>query len=251
MTNSKTISFEDVRAKVDGIPHMDARQGRIVYDHVRESRPQLVLELGTACGVSAAYISAALQANGAGKMVSLDLDTAPYTPAPTEVLGSVDLTALVDLVRVPDSSYVWWLRQQIRDRSDAQGNCDPQYDFVFIDGAHEFTIDGLATVLAMKLLRPGGWLLLDDLDWAHSGSQAVPPFAMSPGQLATPNMREVFDVIVCQHPDFDRFEIQNDQWGWARKGTGPRTLRLDTAEPDLPTRAVRKVKGMAARAIRR
>ena len=45
---------------------MSPEQGRIVYDHVRATRPAEVLELGTAHGVGAAYMAAALRDNGAG-----------------------------------------------------------------------------------------------------------------------------------------------------------------------------------------
>ena len=46
---------------------------------------------------------------------------------------------------------------------------------MFLDGSHNFDIDGLAVVLAEKLLRPGGWLLLDDLDWTYEQNPWVAP----------------------------------------------------------------------------
>ena len=67
-------------------------------------------------------------------------------------------------------------------------------------------MDGLAVVLVEKLLRPGGWLLMDDLDWTY---------AQDPGREATdgivhreliepertePHLRAVFELIVAQHP---------------------------------------------------
>jgi len=51
---------------------MSPEQGRIVYDHVRAARPAEVLELGTAHGVGAAYMAAALRDNGAGRLVTVD-----------------------------------------------------------------------------------------------------------------------------------------------------------------------------------
>ena len=32
----------------------------------------------------------------------------------------------------------------------------PVYDFCYLDGAHDFTIDGMAVYLVEKLLRPAG-----------------------------------------------------------------------------------------------
>src|SRR5205085_1807308 len=64
--------------------------------------------------------------------------------------------------------YTWWLKEQVAARSDRDGNCEPRFDFVYLDGAKNWTIDGLAVVLIEKLLRPGGWLLMDDLDWTYA-----------------------------------------------------------------------------------
>ena len=74
------------------------------------------------------------------------------------------------------SSYTWWLKEQVQARSDRAGNVEPLYDFVYLDGAKNWTIDGLAVVLIEKLLRPGGWLLMDDLPWTY---------AQDPGREAT------------------------------------------------------------------
>ena len=54
------MEFDEVAASVAGIPFMTPEFGRRVYDHIRESRPERALELGTAHGVSAAYIAAAV-----------------------------------------------------------------------------------------------------------------------------------------------------------------------------------------------
>ena len=66
------------------------------------------------------------------------------------------------------SSYTWWLKEQVQARSDRSGNVASLYDFVYLDGAKNWTIDGLAVILIEKLLRPGGWLLMDDLEWTYA-----------------------------------------------------------------------------------
>ena len=60
------MEFEDVVAAVEGVPFMTPVLGRRVYDHIRRTQPEHVLELGTAHGVGAAYMAAALDANGHG-----------------------------------------------------------------------------------------------------------------------------------------------------------------------------------------
>ena len=98
-----------------------------------------------------------------------------YDPSPEDVIARAGLADTVTIVR-EFSSYTWWLKEQVAARSDAHGNVEPAYDFVYLDGAKNWTIDGLAVVLVEKLLRPGGWLLLDDLDWTY---------AQDPGREAT------------------------------------------------------------------
>jgi hypothetical protein len=38
------------------------------------------------------------------------------------------------------------------------------YDYIYVDGAHTFAVDGLAFFLCDRLLKPGGFLEFDDYD---------------------------------------------------------------------------------------
>ena len=139
-------------------------QGRQVYDHLRQTGARNVLELGTAHGVSAAYMAAAVAANGGGTVTTVDRYHFA-DPAPEEVLAAAGVSDQVRLVRIQESSYCWWLKGLIEQRRDEKGGCEPAFDFCYLDGAHDWHIDGLAVVLVERLLEPGGWLLMDDLDW--------------------------------------------------------------------------------------
>ena len=46
------MDFDEAARIVEGIPvpHTSASRGRVLYEHVRESRPENLLELGTARG---------------------------------------------------------------------------------------------------------------------------------------------------------------------------------------------------------
>lgn len=236
------MRFEDVAERVKGIPFMEPALGQRVYEHIRESRPERVLELGSAHGVSAAYMAAALEANGRGHLTTVDHGGAAYDPPPERVLEGAGLAHRATIVRA-HSSYNWFLKQQIEAASDPHGNCEPMYDFVYLDGAHNFTVDGLAVVLAEKLLRPGGWLLMDDLDWAYRQNpwfEPLPgpegnarPFGpLSESERDEPQIRGVFEVVVKQHPAFSRF-IDEDEWyGWAQKNPdAPRRYELSSSRP--------------------
>ena len=224
------MELATVTEQIREFPWMSPEQGAIVYRHIRQTAPERVLELGTAHGTSAAYMAAALHANGTGRLVTVDREVAGYKPG--NLLDDLGLREWVDLVVTGDSSYDWFLKEQIDQQSDSAGNCEPIYDFCYLDGAHNWTIDGLAVFLVEKLLRPEGWLLLDDLEWSYASSPtaASEPFPMSPTERREPHMRAVFDLLVRQHPSFTQFRVENGNWGWAQKAPGhPRRYELATS----------------------
>lgn len=249
------MKFDVVAALLDGIPNMEPAQGWSVYRHLQASGARDVLELGTGHGVSASYMAAALQQSG-GSVTTVDhaAATARRDPRPADVIERAGLGATIERVLLEHSSYTWWLKDRIAERSDAAGNCAPAFDFIYIDGAHNWTIDGLAVFLCEKLLRPGGWLLLDDLRWSYGGAgntfapgQGPADLGLSPAEVQAPHMQLVFDLIVRQHPAFAEFRVENADWGWARKGeAAQRTFQVLETSPPLSSRLL-----AALRAARR
>jgi predicted O-methyltransferase YrrM len=230
------VEFEAVARAVAGVPWMTAEQGRIVYDHLVDTGARDVLELGTAHGVSASYLGAAVARTG-GHVTTVDHGAAAYDPSPESVLERAGVRDRVTVVR-QHSSYTWWLAEQVRARSDDAGNCEPAYDFCYLDGAKHLSVDGLAVVLVERLLRPGGWLLMDDLGftWAehhptvHIDASTQVPF--SEAERSQPPLRAVYDLVVAPHPSFTELRIQDEWWGWARKAPGqPRRLVLENSRP--------------------
>jgi predicted O-methyltransferase YrrM len=241
--------FDEVARAIAGIPFMSPAQGRLVYDHVQRTGARDVLELGTAHGVGAAYMAAA-----GANVTTVDFAGASYDPGPEEVARRAGVT--VNVVR-EFSSYTWWLKTQVEQRSDAHGNVTPAYDFVYLDGAKNWTIDGLAVILIEKLLRPGGWLLMDDLDWTYGqdpGREATDGIVhreLSESERNTPHLRAVFDLIVAQHPSFTELRREDELWGWARKNPGaPRTYSVTTSQP-LSALAANAARRLARKARRR
>ena len=95
------MDFDEAARIVDGIPvpHISAGQGRVLYQHIRENRPGNLLELGTARGGSAVFIAAALEANGAGHLTSVDSTRWQWRdPTPREVLKRPGLAAGLRLI---------------------------------------------------------------------------------------------------------------------------------------------------------
>ena len=244
-------TFDEVARAIDGIPFMSPEQGRLVYDHVRDTGVKDALELGTAHGVGAAYMAAA-----GAQVTTVDHAAAVYLPSPEEVVAKAGVEGRVAIVR-EFSSYTWWLKELVAARSDPHGNVDPCFDFVYLDGAKNWTIDGLAVILIEKLLRPGGWLLMDDLEWTYAqdpGREATDGIhhrELSERERTEPHLRAVFDLIVAQHPSFTELRRQDELWGWARKAPGePRRYSVETSRP-LGALAANTARKFARRARRR
>ena len=224
------MQFEEIRKIVADTPYIGADEGRELYDFILRERPVVCLELGHAHGVSTCYLAAALQETG-GRLDSVDLATAAdRDPNAETLLARAGLSGIVALHR-EINSYNWFLKKKIEERS-AGGTCAPCYDFCFIDGAKNWTIDGFAFFLVDKLLNHGGWLLFDDFTWTfgkHEGrteSDGITKRSLGPDEIAEPHVRRIFELLVMQHPAYSNFELQSDWWAWAQKvPDGHRDLR--------------------------
>lgn len=221
-----TVNFDDAAHIVADIPgpHIPARRAKLLYKHIRKYRPENLLELGTARGGSAVFIAAALAENGIGHLTSVDSTRWRWeNPAPLEVLEKAGLSQFVTLDK-NSSTYAWFLKRELESCMDAAGSVRPKYDFIFIDGAKNWSTDGITVIVAERLLRPGGWLLLDDLGWnykQHAPNKKrhyeIDVEKLSESERAEPHLRAVFDLLVRTNPAFDEFVVQDNWWGWARK----------------------------------
>lgn len=219
------MEFREAAEIVRGLPlpHTHPKRGRELYRHIRRNRPETLLELGTARGGSAVFTAAALEANGSGHLTSVDsLRWKRNDPSPEEVLEKAGLDQWVTL-DASYSTYTWFLKAEIEKNLRPDGGVRPVYDFIFLDGAKNWSTDGLAVILAERLLRPGGWLLLDDLGWTYGKRDRaakhydIQIHDLSEEERDQPHLRAIFDLLIRTNPSFDRFRIQDDWWGWARK----------------------------------
>jgi predicted O-methyltransferase YrrM len=236
------VDFDSIARSVAGVPFMSPEEGRIIFDHVSATRPRWALELGTAHGVGAAYIAAALPPEG--RLITVDHSTADWDPSPANVLAGAGVANKVEIVR-EYSSYTWWLKTELERVGSA-----PRFDFAFLDGAKNWTIDGLAVLLLERVLRPGGWLLMDDLYWTYDDretSDGITVRALSQAERTEPHLRAVFDLLIAGNPAWTDLRVQNDWWAWARRlrddeGAAPQRVAVETTQ---------SVGALAATAFRR
>lgn len=214
------MRYQDVLEAVAGIPHMSPERGRKIYDFLLEHESiEDVLELGFAHGVSSCYIGAALQQKGRGKLMTFDRPVARERDPNIEQL--IQRCGLEDFVEPHYSlpSFTWSLMKIIEERSGS-GVCEPMFDFCYFDGGHTWDTTGFAFFIVDKLMRPGAWVLFDDLEWSHAKSRDVwnkDWFKSKPEDWKnTCQVKKVFDLIVRQHPGYTSFHVDGN-WGWAQK----------------------------------
>jgi len=98
--------------------------------------------------------------------------------------------------RVLDS-YNWSLMEMLRDGPV------PALDYVYLDGAHTWAIDGFAFCLVDRLLEVGGYIDFDDYYWTINESPSTNPKAFpairrlyTDDQMGVAQVKQVVDLLV-------------------------------------------------------
>lgn len=163
MTDTETIRDAAAGLRVfdvfPDVPFISASKGRQLYELVSSKGVEACLELGFAHGKSSAVIAQALEDSGRGRLTTVDFPHAlNRKPNLSDILERLGLAHRVS-VRTDPEGFHWTLMTMLEE------NPRPQFDFVFFDGAHTWSGTGFAFLLAEKMLKPGAWVVFDDLDW--------------------------------------------------------------------------------------
>lgn len=117
-------------------------EGQTLYALIRALQPRNVVEIGLQDGCSATHIAAALRANGAGKLTSVDRgNSGPLIPG-----------GLRPFIAITGGDGVEWLTAQP----------DNSIDFLFEDADHSEDLAYNVGVLAQTKLRLGGVFVAHD-----------------------------------------------------------------------------------------
>lgn len=147
---SKKISVSEVY-KVASTPD---KWGELIFNLIREFKPENCLELGTCLGVSAAYQISALRLNGKGRFITIE--------------GSRELAQLADnnLKNLDCDNYTIHVGRFMEVLPNVLSINEP-IDFAFIDGHH----DKVATQEYYELLYPflseHAVVIFDDINWSE------------------------------------------------------------------------------------
>ncbi len=209
------MTNEEVQKIVGNTPHMTLHQATAMSELIETYDINDILELGFAHGVSTAYMASALgRKNSKGGMTSIDLlHSKVRTPNVETLLQKVGQVERVNVFFEP-TSYTWKLMKMLEE------DPEPRFDLCYLDGAHNWYVDGFAFFLVDRLLRPGGWIVFDDMNWTYAGSptnrNTEKVRQMPEEERITPQVKKVYDLLVKTHPNYHNFKVEN-QWGYAQK----------------------------------
>ena len=226
------MTNHDIKAIVGDTPHMSLDQADKITRFVAEHRFESILELGFRHGVSTCYMAATLSKLGRGSIVTIDLESARTAqPNIEELLTQVGERERVKVFYEP-TSYTWRLMKFL------EQDPLPSFDFCYLDGAHNWFVDALAFTLVDRVLRPGGWIIFDDVDWTYATSPALSKTEwvqnMPADERETPQVQKIFDLLVKTHPNYHHFRLE-DGWAYAQK--------QDSNIGGFLTRGVKKLRG--------
>jgi predicted O-methyltransferase YrrM len=245
------MKFEEIYTLVGHVPFISKDHGKYLYDLILEEKMTDILELGIAHGTATCYMAAALQELGRGGITAVDLiePQDQFSPTAEEQLKKTGLEKYAKVVRMK-SGYTWFLHDEIV-RNTRDDKCAEVYDLCIIDGPKNWTIDGAAFFFADKLLRKNGWMIFDDYNWTYAAASRSTPAtdgishrSLSREEMEIPQIREVFQLLVKQHPHYGTLKVMNGSWALAQKTMSDNknyTIAFERTTKDMVARVLTSV----------
>lgn len=197
----KPYTLEDVQVVVGKTPYMPMDRARIYYDLICNYQLQRGLELGTFHGVSTCYLGAAFSQND-GSIWTVDLaennKRQPHIREFIQKLGATNIGYTESA-----AGAIWEMHKLIRNQE--------KFDFIFIDADHTFEGCLSQVTLAKRLINPGGWLALDDLNWVPPIGSAHFEGWQRKDRLELREIHEVWEWHIKRDPFWCNFK-EVGQW---------------------------------------
>ena len=119
--------------------------GRLLYALIRAARPSTVVEFGTSFGISTIHLAAAVRDNGAGRVVSTELNAAKVARA---------------TANIAEAGLANWVTILPGDARQTLATIDTPVEFVLLDGWKNLYLPVLH--LLESRLPPGALVIADD-----------------------------------------------------------------------------------------
>lgn len=209
-------SIDEVDRRWGRLKYMGIDQARFLRDFIRTHDLSELLELGFFQGKSTAFMAAILEELGRGHITTMDREGAKKRRPPIErVLADLRLAHRVTPI-YSHRSFTWELRRLLAQSPR------PEFDLCYIDGAHTWDGAGFSFLLVDVLLKPGGWVIFDDLDWSISRSPAATKDAKRYSQYSeeekqAKQVRDVWQILLPERGYHNSYEEHRFHWGIAQK----------------------------------
>ena len=214
--------FEEITERFAEVRYMNAARAAILRELIVRFDARDILEIGFYQGKSSLYIGGALEDLGRGHLDHHRPrgreEARPQHRGPARPGGLAHRVTPVYAFR----SFTWELQKMIA--QDPR----PQFDLCYFDGGHTWDETGFGFLLVDLLLRPGGVIVFDDMNWTVAGSAAYTRNAAksatySPDEAAARSVERVWDLLVPER-GYERIERHDKiHWGVARKPGGPQS----------------------------
>lgn len=158
---------------------------------IAETDARDVAEIGVYRGDTSLEILKVISPRG-GRLEIFDFaDTVRRVSKRLHAAGYMNVAAYGNSYAYLDS-YCWNLGKLL--------HAGPRWDYVFLDGAHTWAVDGFAFLLCDRLLRPGGHIDFDDYHWTLGKSPSLRPskFPLT-RKLYTPEQIDTAQVEFVVH----------------------------------------------------
>lgn len=211
-------NVERVSRQFKDVPYMREDQASVLRELIEKHDAKDILEIGFYHGKSSAYIAAILEdLRRDGHLVTIDREPAKnMDPNILTVLEQVGLQKRVTPI-FAHRSYTWEMKRLIVEEPRRQ------FDLCYFDGGHTWDNTGFGVLLVDMLLRPGGIIVMDDMNWSIATSPAYKNRPASTSkydddeQSAMP-VRLVWDYLL-PHLGYTQLEEKTKlKWGVAQKG---------------------------------
>lgn len=162
---------------------------------LKKTRSRVIAEVGVYEGATSMEIARHL--DGKGVLYLFDFnDRVEFARKRLAKAGFTKVRACGCTSTIMDS-YNWPLMKLLK------ANRKPIFDYVFIDGAHSWAIDGFAFLLIDRLLKPNGFVDFDDYNWSLAKSRALNPTTFpqikclfSDEQIKATQVKLIVDLLV-------------------------------------------------------
>ena len=187
----------------------------MIKDLFEKNNVENCLELLPGMGKSSAFIATLLKDKNNGHLTTIDIRKSKnLKPNIEEVIHKLELDDFVTSY-FERQSVNWGLMKIIKE------NPSPIYDFVLINGPNNWYEIGYSFFLVDKLLKPGGIIIFDSLNWSYGTSLSLKDTdfvkKMDEDEKEYPQIRLVYDLLVKTHHMYEKFNIVDGRFGVAYK----------------------------------